>query len=414
MFQPASQLATRSLDDYRQFLSGEIYKEIRELTEQLHGARILHINSAPKLGGVVAILNGLVPLLNGLGLHAEWRPLEGLPDDVYAVTKSIHNGLQGHPHNLTAAEWRLFEDFNRNLAQEVNADEWDFIVVHDHQLAPLLQFMPAGKGKAKWLWRSHIDSTQPNEEYLKKFRAYVEPYDALLFSVKDFVFKGLQNDNIVVSPVAIDPLSLKNQPILRTQALAVAKKLGIDARKPIITQVSRFDPWKDHLGVVEAWRMAAKQIPGLQLVLVADFSLRDQQGLRIQKEVLAAVNNHPDAHVFSNQTDNQDVKALVSLSDVVLQKSIREGFGLTVAEAMWAGVPVVGGNVGGIKIQIVDGQTGYLVDTVEQCAEKIVALINNPVMARQMTKAGHEHVKKNFLIPRLLRDDLAVMAAISE
>ncbi len=409
----ANRLPARPTTDYRQFLDADLYQDIRQLAEQLHGARILHINSAPKLGGVAALLNGLIPLQRGLGLQAEWQSLDGLPTDVYQISKSIHNGLQGHSHNLTGAEWQVFEDFNRQLASEVNVDEWDFIIVHDHQLAPLLQFMPR-RGKAKWLWRSHIDSTKPNSHYLQKFLGYTRPYDALIFTMKEFVFKGLSNKNVVVSPVAIDPLALKNQPMPRARALAVAKKLGIDAKRPLITQVSRFDPWKDHLGVVEAWRLAAEQIPGLQLVLIADFSPRDQQGLRIQKAVLAAINGHKDAMVFSNQTDNGEVKAIISLSNVVLQKSLREGFGLTISESLWAGIPVIGGDVGGIRLQVIDGQTGYLVDTAQQCAEKIVALIRDPALARRLGNAGHEHIRKNFLVPRLLRDELVLMNQLNK
>lgn len=409
MLHPARQLATRSLADYRQFLDAGLYQEVRQLAGNMQGARILHINSAPKLGGVAALLNGVVPLLNGLGMHAEWQPLEALPTDIYIVTKSIHNGLQGHPHNLKPDEWQSFEDFNRKLASQIRPDEWDFIIVHDHQLAPLLQFVPE-RGKAtKWIWRSHVDSTQPNEQYLKKFLGYLKPYDAVIFTMRDFIFKGLHNREILVSNVAIDPLAVKNQPLPKSQALSIVRKLGIDVKRPLITQVSRFDPWKDHVGLVKAWRQAAEKVLGLQLALVADFSLRDKQGLRIQQDVLAEIDGHKDVFVFSNRTKDLEVKALVSLSNVVIQKSTREGFGLTISEALWAGVPVIGGNVGGIRLQIIDGQTGYLVKTAQQCAEKIVTIISDPNLAKRLSDAGHEHVRKNFLVPRLIRDELALM-----
>ena len=317
-----------------------------------------------------------------------------MPTDVYAITKYIHNGLQGSAKRLDKKGWKRYETFNKELAKYIKPDEWDVIFVHDSQPAAVLTHMK-NKGKAKWLWRCHVDLTKPNADYQKPFIDYLQYYDGAIYHAPEYGFDDHEPANLLISAAAIDPLSPKNKPMSKTQASKTLRSFGIDTKSPIVTQLSRFDPWKDIPGAVAAWQLAKQKVPGLQLIIIGMVSSNDAQGQAILDEVRKLTKDQPDVHLFVN--------------DIMLQKSIREGFSLIVSEALWSSTPVIGGNVGGIRLQIVNGKNGYLVNDVEELAESIVKLIQEPLMAEKMGKFGHEYVRQHFLLPRLLRDELRFM-----
>lgn len=405
-------LKPRSLAGYRTIIDDDLFNEVHALAKRLKGKKVLHINTAPSLGGVAEILASHIPLLNGLGLKAEWRSLPGIPSDFYRITKAIHNGLQGHSHRLSQSSWKLYENFNRQITKELDSQNWDYIFVQDHQLAAILSFLPT-KGKAKWLWRSHTDSVYAEADYQRHFLSYLQPYDGALFTMGEYVFKGYRPKHLMISPPAIDGLSPKNRPMTKTEARRLIGKFGIDIKRPLITQISRFNPWKDLPGVAEAWKLAKDRVPDVQLAIVGNFSTDDPHAKAILSKVHEVVRRLPDAHIIVNQAGPRAIKAFQVASNIILQKSTREGFGLTVSEALWSKTPVIGGNVGGIPLQIIDGKNGYLVNSIEECVEDIVELIDNPAKALAMGKAGYQHIRAHFLLPRLIRDDLKFMLEIS-
>ena len=264
----------------------------------------------------------------------------------------------------------------------------------------------ARQAAAHWVWRCHIDTSTPNAEVWRELSSLLEGFDAGVFSIADYVGPGLQLPRVSIIPPAIDPDSPKNRPMSREKAVKVVAKHGVDPSRPFIAQVSRFDPWKDPLGVVECFRQLRARNSDLQLVLLGNFADDDPEGAVIYEQVLKAIGNMADVHVITGLTDQ--VNPFQSLSQVVIQKSLREGFGLTVAEALWKRTPVVAGNVGGIRLQIEDGVSGYLVDSIEECAQRVDYLLNHEAERLTQGEAGREHVRSNFLTPRLLRDELAL------
>jgi trehalose synthase len=404
-------LENRSLEVYEDLVPKRLINEIIGLSKKLSGKRVLYINSTFSRGGVAELLRNLVPLMQNLGIKAEWKSINILPSDFYKITKFIHNGLQGDKQNITSADWHRYEEFNRSISKEINQDEWDYIFVQDHQLTASLSYLKKS-AKTKWIWRSHTDTEQPNPNYVKQFLKYLQPYDGAQFHIKNFIFKNYHPEKLMVSPVAIDPFSDKNLPMEKTIAKEIVASYGINTNEPLITQVSRFDPWKDHIGVINSWLIAKKKIPSLQLAFMGILSEHDKQAQQIYQRVLETLKDLDDVYIILNQYGKQ-VKAFNVWSNVCIQKSIREGFGLTVCEALWSNTPVIGGNVGGIKIQIFNGKNGYLVDNAQACSEKIVQLVNDPLGAGKMGEYGHYHVGKQFLLPRLLRDELKIMSELT-
>ncbi|MBI2588796.1 glycosyltransferase [Candidatus Saccharibacteria bacterium] len=402
----------RSIEGYRSIMDAGLLNEIYSSAGQLKGKRVLHINSTPNRGGVAEILANLIPLLKGLGIDAEWYSLHNVPSNFYRVTKAIHNGLQGHPRPLPQSDWKVYEDFNRKLAKQLDPQNWDFIFIQDHQLTAALSFLPS-KGKSKWLWRSHTDSINTKPEYQQRFLEYLQPYDGAIFTMREYVFKDSHLKHLMISPPAIEGLNPKNLPMSKIEARRIIGKFGIDTSCPLITQISRFDPWKDLPGVVEAWKLAKAKVPKIQLAIVGNFTVDDLQAKMILSQVRKAASGLPDVHIITNQAGPRAIKAFQTASDIILQKSIREGFGLTVSEAMWSKTPVIGGNVGGIILQIIHNKNGYLVNDVEDCAKRIVELIQDLRKRRNMGKAGQRHVRENFLLPRLVRDELKFMLEVS-
>jgi trehalose synthase len=403
----------KSLDNYRAIVGNDVVEEITRLAGKLKDAHVLHINATAFGGGVAEILMTLVPLMRDVGLDAEWQVIEGT-DEFFNVTKASHNGLQGMEIPLTEemkACWRQYNEHNANLLE----GEYDFIVVHDPQPAGMLQYHGRSGGK-NWIWRCHIDTSHPNPIYWDFYAPYINIYEAAVFTMKQYVGPNVKFDHLAIIPPTIDPLSPKNAPIPLEQARKVVQGFGIDVSRTLITQVSRFDPWKDPLGVIDAYRLIKSEVPEVQLALVGSMASDDPEGWYYLDMTTRRAGEDDDIFILHNfhGVGGYEVGCFQTASDVVIQKSTREGFGLVVTEALWKEKPVIGGNVGGIPLQVIDGETGFLVDTVEACAAKTLRLLQNPEDAQSMGKAAREHVRKNFLITRHLKDYLSLFNTMAQ
>ena len=401
----------RDLQPYREWVDGETFDGLERLAARLRDLKVAHLNATSVGGGVAEILRSLVPLMNGLGVETDWYCIA--PNrDFFQVTKNIHNSLQGGSWKFDSKAIEIFLLQNRRIAaeiQELNVDLW---VVHDPQLclvnAGMLMFRQA-------IWHCHIDTSTPNSAVWNYLHRFLKGYDRLIFCLPEYVNGSAPPEKVTFLRPAIDPLTLKNQPLPRSKAKEILAGLSIDPERPVISQVSRFDPWKDPLGVIDVYRMAKREIPNLQLALVGVIEAQDDPEADVVFEHVKRYQaGDPDIHLFSNpeQVGHLEVNAFQTASDVVLQKSLREGFGLTVAEAMWKETPVVGGNCGGIRVQIEDGKNGFLVNTPEECARRVVELIKDQDLRKRMGAAGQKTVRSRYLIPRLLRDYLALIEEV--
>lgn len=395
------------MDDYKGVIDDSLFDELKVLSERLKDARVCFINATAYGGGVAEILHKEIPLAKSLGLKFTWKVVSAGPE-FFDVTKKIHNGLQGADVDISEHEWKTYGACNLHLSKTLNVSDYDIVYVHDPQPAEIISCL--GKNHAKWIWRCHIDTSEPNQQVADYFLKFTHAYDASVFTMRDYVLKGMGGDIFIVPP-AIDPLSDKNRAISREEIRKIVAKFGIDTARPLITQVSRFDPWKDPKGVVDAYRIVREKVPDLQLVLAGSMADDDPEAQRIYEDVKTYAEGHPDVHLLTNHESLNDleVNAFQAFSDVVIQKSIKEGFGLTVSEALWKETPVIGGNVGGIPTQITDGETGFLVNSVGECAERMVYLLSNKEAAATMGRRGKEVVRQKFLLPRLLRDELKVI-----
>lgn len=397
----------RSLAAYRGVAPDAILDELGRCARDLRGARILHINATPYGGGVSELLRSVVPLLNDLGLIADWKIISG-DDAFFQVTKTMHNGLQGGAQGLSAAHQATYlanAEHNARLLEE----NYDFIFIHDPQPAAVLPLH--GKGTSRWVWRCHIDTAQPNLEIWHFLRGYLSEYDAAVFTMAEFAPPDLPITRVEIIPPAIDPLSPKNLLLAESTARQVLDWIGVRLTRPLITQVSRFDPWKDPLGVIAAYKLVKQEIPHVQLALVGSMALDDPEGWEVYRRIEAESATDPLIHIFTNLTGvgNIEVNAFQRLSDVIVQKSIREGFGLVVSEALWKGTPVVAGRAGGIPLQMADDVGGMLVDSVEECAAALVRLLQDPQHAKALGERGRERVREHFLLPRLLLNELSLL-----
>ena len=401
----------RSLSSYRGIVPGGTLNELARLAEDLRGARVLHLNATPYGGGVSELLRSVVPLLNDLGLVADWKVISG-EREFFEVTKTIHNGLQGGERTLTETERATYRATNERNAAALE-ESYDFVFVHDPQPAAILPLR--GKDSGRWIWRCHIDTAEPNPETWAFLREFLSDYDAAVFTMAEFIPPGLPLERVEIIPPAIDPLSPKNRRLDDASAREILGWMGVDLERTLISQISRFDRWKDPLGVIAAYRLAREHVPDIQLALAGSMALDDPEGWDMHREIMAASESDPLIHVFTNLTGvgNIEVNAFQRLSSVVVQKSIREGFGLVVSEALWKGTPVVAGRAGGIPLQMADGAGGILVETVEQCAEGIVALLEDPGRARALGERGRKRVRDHFLLPRLLLNELSLMHALA-
>lgn len=402
----------RSIDAYRGVAPDSILDELVRRARSLQGARVLHVNATAYGGGVSELLRSTVPLLNDLGVVADWKLITG-DDAFFQVTKKIHNGLQGASVELTTAEQSTYHK-NARLNASLLEEEYDFVFIHDPQPAGLLPLR--GKGGARWVWRCHIDTSQPNEAVWQFLDTHLWGYDAAIFTMAEFIPPKLPIQRCEIIPPAIDPLSPKNLTLAENTARQVLEWIGVRLDRPLITQVSRFDPWKDPLGVIAAYRLVREELPETCLALVGSMATDDPEGWEIYREVLAAREADSQIHIFTNLTGvgNIEVNAFQRLSEVVVQKSLREGFGLVVSEALWKGTPVVAGSAGGIPLQMADGVGGTLVDSVEDCAAAILALLKDPEAARELGYRGRERVREHFLLPRLLLNEVELMEDLAE
>jgi trehalose synthase len=399
------ELEEKHLDDYRPVVGDETLGKIRELAEPLQGARVVHINATAYGGGVAEMLQTLVPLMVDVGLDAEWQVIKGA-DEFFNVTKAAHNGLQGMELDFSDKMKDIWQRYNKMNAEAFEGD-YDFVVAHDPQPAGLLHYLERPDDE-HWIWRCHIDTSHPNPAYWDFFAPYINEHEAAIFTMEKYVGPGVDFEHLSIITPTIDPLSPKNAPMDLDEARQVVADFGLDLDRPIITQVSRFDPWKDPLGVIDAYRIVKETLPDVQLALVGSMASDDPEGWYYLDKTIRRAGEDFDIHILHNfhGVGAYEVGAFQTASDVVIQKSIREGFGLVVTEALWKGKPVIGGNAGGIPLQIIDGETGFLVDSAEECAEKTLTLLENPQRAERMGKAAREHVRKNFLTTRHLADYL--------
>lgn len=410
MLQPVD-VGDRSIAAYRGVAPDAILDDLVARARGLRGARVLHLNATPYGGGVAELLRSVVPLLNDLGLVADWKIING-DDAFFQVTKTMHNALQGAAEGLRAD---AIETYKANAARNAALLEeaYDFIFVHDPQPVALLSLR--GKGEGRWVWRCHIDTSNPNPEVWSLIRGYLADYDAAVFTMAEFVPPDLPIGHTEIIPPAIDPLSPKNLPLAPETTRQVLEWIGIQLDRPLITQVSRFDPWKDPLGVIAAYRLAREQFPAAQLAMVGSMATDDPEGWEIYRQVKEAAAGDPLIHIFTNLTGvgNIEVNAFQRLSNVIVQKSIREGFGLVVSEALWKGTPVVAGRAGGIPLQMADETGGFLVDGVEECASAILTLLQDRARAHELARLGQERVREHFLLPRLLLNEVTLMTDLA-
>jgi trehalose synthase len=339
-----------NLDNYRTWVGDTLLDEIRDLSRELKGLRVCNVNATAAGGGVAELLSRIIPVHLALGLQTDWRLIYG-DKDFFTITKGFHNALQGGELKLTAEIERAYLDRNRASA-EMLPDDYDVFIVHDPQPAALRHFKTS-PSRSKWIWRCHIDSSGPNQEVWEFLHPYIQEYDAAVFTMKAFQPADLEIGRVVFIPPTIDPVSPKNMELPADVCHRAIGEMGIDLHRPLLVQISRFDPWKDPLGVIQAYRLAKKTNPDIQLAMVGAMAGDDPQGWEVLDKINADAVDDPDLHVFTNLTGigNMEVNAFQRTADVVIQKSIREGFGLVVAEAFWKSRPVVAGRAGGIPMQ---------------------------------------------------------------
>ena len=405
-------LGTGNIDKYRLIETREIIDEVVALGEELKGLRVCHINSTPFGGGVAELLVSYIPLFHALGVKADWQIIRG-DRRFFTITKGLHNALQGAAFEEIKKEGmkRVYQSNNLANAHELDPD-YDVFIVNDPQPAALRHYSP--DSKAKWIWRCHVDSSEPDKAVWDFLHPYIEEYDAAVFTAKEFIPKNLNIDKIAIMAPAICPFSSKNMFIKKYVCRELIENLGFDSHRLLITQVSRFDRWKDPFGTIAAYRLAKEKIPGLQLAMIGSFAQDDPESWDMHAAINAEANKDDDIFVYSNLTGvgNMEVNAFQRASDLIIQKSIREGFGLVVAEALWKETPVIAGNTGGIPMQMTGELSNYLVDSVDECAEKIIYLLENPAVSQRLGKEGKNIVTQNFLMPRLIRDELTLIKSL--
>ena len=403
-------VGTQSIDSYRASAGNDAVETARTLAAPLRGVRVLHINATPYGGGVAEILRSAIPLFRDLGLAADWKLITG-DDQFFSVTKTIHNGLQGGGGMLSTAQQSTYLEYSARNA-ELLEEEYDIVVVHDPQPLPLPELH--GAGSARWVWRCHIDTSEPNPAVWSFVRPFLAAYDTAVFTLGGFVPPDLPVERVEIIPPAIDPESPKNLDLDPRLAQRVLDWIGVEVDQPLVAQISRFDRWKDPLGVIAAYRLVKDEVPNLQLVLAGSMALDDPEGWDIYRQIADASRADPGLHLFTNLTGvgNIEVNALQRLADVAMQKSVREGFGLVVSETLWKETPVVAGRAGGIPLQLQDGRGGYLVDSVEECAKRVLDLLKDADRARELGRTGSALVRERFLLTRLLADELQLYASL--
>jgi trehalose synthase len=399
-----------SLEAYATVAGDEAIEEIRALAEPLRGARVLHVSSTKFGGGVAEILPTLTALLRDAGLEAEWRVILA-DEEFFRVTKAIHNGLQGMQVVLSPEDRAAFGSAQQRFATALEGT-FDFVVVHDPQPVGLRSLVRRKEGH--WIWRCHLDLTASDDEMWSFVGPWVEPYEAAVFTLPSYVRPDLGVGVVAIIHPCIDPLSPKNLSFEPHLANDVVYRFGVDPHRPLLLQVSRFDPWKDPKGVIDVYHRVKRDVPDVQLALIGSMATDDPEGWRIYRDILRFAGSDEDLLVLSNLdgVGALEVNAFQRASEVVLQKSIREGFGLTVSEAMWKGIPVVGGRVGGIPLQIGENAGGRLVESVDAATEACLELLADPSLRHNLGHAGRERVRRYFLSTRNMRDYLRLFTAL--
>lgn len=396
------------LERYEEVVGHQEVQRLRQLASHLEGKRIVHVNSTRNGGGVAEILGWMIPLMEELGLNTRWLVISG-PPEFYRVTKSFHNGLQGQPVFLKKREFDLHYEVNKENAQKLNL-EADVVFVHDPQPIFLPQFTPKGQ-VGRWVWRCHIDASRPDRAVWRYLERAIPNYHATIFSMAAFT-RPLPCPMFLVPP-SIDPLSDKNGPLPENERLELVTRLGIDPERPMVLQVSRFDRFKDPLGVIAAYHLVKPYHPELQLVLAGGAADDDPEGEEVLREVREQAGDDPDLKVLLLPSDShRTINALQRSAVIVLQKSLKEGFGLTVTEALWKGKPVIGGATGGITLQVHDYQTGFLVHSPAGAAYRIRYLLRYTDKRQRMGQTGHAFVREHFLLTRNLRDYLTTLLCL--
>lgn len=390
----------KDLTDYRNVVGEEKISEIYRKASALSEKHVLNVNSTYYGGGVASILKSMVPLMNDAGISVGWRTVRG-SRDFFQVTKKFHNALQGEEINFTEMKRNVYELTNEEFSRFSHIDH-DLVVIHDPQPLPLIKFYEKNQ---PWVWRCHVDLSDPEEEVWNYLRSFVLPYDRVIYQLEEFAPKDLSKAGTAFHP-AIDPLTTKNKPLPEKEIKRRLEKAGIDPKRSLISQVSRFDKWKDPMGVLEVFRRVRKRGVDCQLALVGGIATDDPEGQQVHRNIEREAREQDDAHVIVDAPDIL-VNAVQRRSDAVLQMSVREGFGLTATEALWKGTPVVGTDVGGLKTQIQDGENGFLVEpgNYDDAADKVLSL----VLEEEGTREGIEEearkiVRENFLITRLMEN----------
>lgn len=391
-----------ALKDYKDIISKKDKKLIESLALLSKNKRVVMVSSTRDGGGVAEMLNRLVPLLNEFGIRCRWEVISG-NNGFFSITKNIHNTLQGKRIKFTEEDLAKYIEVNKENAKSLKLDA-DIVIIHDPQPLPLIDFYK--KNKAKWVWRCHIDISKPDLTLWKFLVKYLMKYDASIFSIAKFS-KKLPHPQYLIAP-SIDPLSDKNRELERSEIKNALKKFNIKKDKPIILQVSRFDRFKDPVGVIKAYRLVKKEI-SCMLILAGGMASDDPEGMEVLEEVKKEAGDDPDIKILLLEPKSDiEINALQRTADVVIQKSLKEGFGLTVTEAMWKAKPVIGGQVGGITIQLYNHRTGFLVNSIEGAAYRIRYLLNRPSVSKKIGIRARDFVSHNYLITRYLRNYLAL------
>jgi len=386
------------LKDYERFVGTETIERIRKKARQIQDLHVVNVNSTYYGGGVSQLLSSLTLLMNGLGIKTGWRVVHG-PPDFFSITKKIHNALQGGKINLSDRKMQIYEQVIYENAIRNHLDH-DVVIVHDPQPLPMINHY---RKNCPWVWRCHIDLSRPNQELWNYLVPFIEKYDAVILSSRDYK-QDIKTPQLFFMP-AIDPFSITNRELGQKEIDERLNYYNIPTDLPLVVQISRFDRWKDPEGVIQAFRLAKKEVD-CTLVLLGNVATDDPEGAEVYQSLL---DSREERIIILSRQDGALVNALQRRAAVVLQKSIREGFGLTVAEAMWKGTPVIGGNTGGIRYQIEDGVNGFLVSFIEQAAERIVQLVKDKEMREQLGQKARETVRQNFLLTRYLEQYLDLL-----
>ncbi|MDD5267213.1 MAG: glycosyltransferase [Methylococcales bacterium] len=401
---------TTMLDSYAAVTSKDVIRHLQQLAEPLKDKTVVHVNSTRFGGGVAEILDKLVPLSRELGIDTRWEVITG-DSEFYQCTKSMHNAIQGNRIAISDKLLAHFQEVNEQNANQLRAilEEADFVFIHDPQPVALLKYCSNRKGK--WIWRCHIDASHPHRGTWRFIHRFVREYDASIFSLPQFV-QMLPHPAYIIPP-SIDPLSDKNIDLTQNEIEEVRMRFGIESDTPMIAQISRFDRFKDPLGVIEAYKLAKQFIPTLQLVLAGGEATDDPEGEAVLNEVRFAAGDDPNIKILLLPPDaHRTINALQRLADIVVQKSTKEGFGLTVTEALWKGKPVIGGDTGGIRLQVINFHTGFLVNTPEGAALRIRYLFKQTQKMQEMGAKAKDFVRENFLLTRQLREHLTLMVSL--